>query len=59
MKGLATPEEVAEYLHVKPGTLRVWVHRKVGPPYIQVEGQRLYRWEDIEQYLNDRTVRHG
>ena len=59
MAELATPEEVAAYLHVKPGTLRVWVHRKKGPPYVKVEGRRLYRWSDVEKWLEARTVRHG
>lgn len=59
MNGFATPIEVAEYLKISPETLRQWAHRKKGPPYVMVEGARRYRWSDIEQYLDDRTVRHG
>lgn len=59
MEGLARPNEVAEYLGVKPGTLRVWAHRRSGPPYIQVEGRRRYRWSDVEAWLEARKVVHS
>jgi DNA-binding transcriptional MerR regulator len=59
VEDLATPEEVAAYLGVKPQTLAVWVTRKVGPPFIKIEGRRRYRWSDIREYVDARTVRRG
>ena len=56
---LATPEEVAEYLQVKQGTLRVWAHRRKGPPYLVVEGSRRYDWADVHAWLNQRKVVHA
>lgn len=59
MEGLATTDEVAEYLKIKPGTLDVWAHRQKGPPYIKVEGARRYSWTELLAWLEERTVRHG
>jgi predicted site-specific integrase-resolvase len=59
MDGLATKEQLAEYLNIKPGTLDAWAKQKRGPVYIKIEGQRRYRWSDVEAYLEERTVRHG
>ncbi len=58
MEGLATPQEIAEYLQVKEQTLRNWAHQNRGPAFVMVEGARRYRWSDVRQYLEDRTVRH-
>lgn len=52
-------QELADYLHVRVRTLDNWAYQGKGPTYIQVEGQRLYRRSDVEQYLNERTVRRG
>lgn len=57
MEALAGVAEVARYLNVNPGTLRVWAHRKVGPPYVMVQGRRKYRWSQVEAWLEERTVR--
>lgn len=59
MEGLATTIEVAEYLKVKPGTLDVWAHRGMGPPFIRVESARRYDWQDVRDWLEARKVRHG
>lgn len=56
MRELATPEEVAAFLRIKPQTLRLWASEKRGPSWIMVEGARRYRWEEVEQYLAERTV---
>lgn len=58
MRKLATTVEVAEYLGVTPEALRQWAHKGVGPPWTMVESVRRYRWEDIERYLEERTVRN-
>lgn len=57
MEALVRPTEVAEYLNVKPGTLRVWAHRNVGPPYVLVQGRRMYRWSQVNAWLDERTVK--
>lgn len=59
MTRLATPAEVAEYLQVSPESLRQWAHRKQGPPFIKVEGARRYNMDDVNAWLESRTVRHG
>lgn len=59
MDGLATSAELAEYLNVKPQTLRNWVHLKKGPPFVMVEGARRYDWADVNAWLEARKVRHG
>ena len=59
MAKLATPAELAEYLGVNVGTLRQWAYRKQGPPYVMVEGARRYDWDQVQAYLEARTVRHG
>lgn len=59
MDGLATSAELAEYLNVKPQTLRNWVHLKKGPPFVMVEGARRYDMTEVKQWLEERTVRHG
>lgn len=54
---LATPPELAEYLAVSVDTLRQWAHRHKGPPYVMVEGARRYRWNEVQEWLEARTVR--
>jgi excisionase family DNA binding protein len=58
MEPLATKEEVAEYLRVKPETLDAWASRNQGPPFVKVERTRRYRWEDVRRYVEERTVRN-
>lgn len=59
MHGLATPEQVAEYLNIKTDTLRTWAYKKKGPPYVMVEGARRYDWSQVRAWIEERTVRHG
>ncbi len=58
MHGLATPEQVAEYLKIKTDTLRTWAYKKKGPPYVMVEGARRYDWNELLAGLEERKVRH-
>lgn len=58
MEGLATREQIAEYLNVKPQTLDAWVARRKGPPYVKVEGARRYDWTDVREWVETRKVRH-
>ena len=57
---LMTEEEVAQYLRVKPSTLRNWRFRKIGPPYCKIGGTVRYRTADISEYmLANRALSHS
>ena len=56
MDDLATPQELADYLKVNVGTLRQWVHRKKGPPFVMIEGVRRYKWAEVHAWLEARKV---
>lgn len=58
MEGLATKEQVAEYLNVKPGTLDAWAKTGRGPEYSKIEGLRRYNWADVHKWVEARKVRH-
>jgi hypothetical protein len=53
---LGTPDEVAAFLQVKPGTLSQWRHRQEGPKFIKVGKLVRYRWRDVEKYLAESTA---
>ena len=51
-------DDAAEYLGVKPGTLACW--RSTGRhliPYIRVGARIMYRREELDRFLEKRTVR--
>jgi excisionase family DNA binding protein len=52
---LATPMEVSEYLEIPETTIRIWRHRKVGPPWFRVGRHVRYRWTDIERWLESQA----
>jgi hypothetical protein len=58
MKTLLTEQQAAERLGVRPATLAVWRHRRVGPPFIQV-GPRVPRYDAdaLEGWIAERAVR--
>ncbi len=58
MQGLATTEEVAAYLHVKPQTMAFWAHKGRGPAFSKIEGQRRYDWADVRAWVDARKVTH-
>lgn len=54
---LLTPDEVAAKLRVKTGTLAVWRSKKCYDlPYIHVGRAVRYRDEDVEAFIDSRTV---
>ena len=59
MDTLATKEQVAEYLQVKPGTLDAWAKQGRGPAYSKVEGSRRYDWADVKAWVAARKVVHA
>lgn len=56
MEDLATTEEVAAYLKVRPQTLSYWAHKRKGPTYIKLDGRRRYDWNDVRAWLKERKV---
>lgn len=44
---------------IKAGTLRAWRSRVEGPPYVKAGTLVIYRFADIEAYLDENTVTPG
>jgi len=54
---LITEQRAAEYLGVAPGTLRIWrCTGRVQLPFVRVGRSIRYRVEDVEQFVERRTV---
>ena len=52
---LAKSDQVAAHFQVSPRTLDDWASRGVGPPFVRVGGQRRYRWQDVERWVEECT----
>ena len=52
---LFTPNQLAEYLTLKPKTLETMRRRGDGPRFIKVGRSVRYRGIDINEYLDDQT----
>ena len=50
-QGLATPIEVADYLHTSPGKLANDRSLGVGIPFVKFNRKVLYRWEDVHHFV--------
>ncbi len=56
---LVTPEQAADFLGTTPGNLAVWrCERRVNLPYIKVGKSVRYRVEDLQRFVEQRTVCH-
>lgn len=53
---LATPAEVAEFLHISEPSLAQDRYRGTGPRFIKHGRRVLYRWVDVESYLEQNTT---
>ncbi|EHB53792.1 hypothetical protein MycrhDRAFT_4255 [Mycolicibacterium rhodesiae JS60] len=53
---VATPREVAEFLHQTEGSLAQDRYRGIGPRFIKHGRRVLYRWADVYAYLEANTV---
>lgn len=53
---LLTQNDVAAMLKVSKQTLFRWRNLEQGPPFIQVEGSIRYRREDVQAWLDKRTL---
>lgn len=58
MEGLATKQEVAAYLGIRPKTLDVWASQRKGPPFVKVEHARRYVWADVRAWVESKKVSH-
>ncbi|ORM38168.1 DNA-binding protein [Williamsia sp. 1135] len=56
---LATPDEVAKHLHRTPASLAQDRYKGIGVPYVKVGRRVLYRWNDIQDYLEANTITPG
>ncbi|MCK8671022.1 helix-turn-helix domain-containing protein [Rhodococcus sp. HM1] len=52
---LATGDEVAEYLRTSRQQMATWRYRGTGPKYVKVGRRPLYRWSDVEAWLDANT----
>lgn len=49
---LLTEADAAEFLAAKPGTLRAWRAKRIGPPFFQLSGRSpRYRREDLVAWV--------
>lgn len=59
LQSLMLPELAAQTLGISPGTLQVW--RSTGRynlPFVKVGGRVMYRPEDIQAFIERRTMDH-
>lgn len=52
----AVPKEVAAVLHTTEQGLAQMRYRGMGPKFIKVNRKVLYRWSDVNAYLDANTV---
>ena len=53
---LATPKEVAAYLHTTEASLAQARYRGNGIPFVKNGRKVLYRWSDVEEYIESRLM---
>jgi hypothetical protein len=53
---LATPPEVAEYLHTTTASLAQDRYKGTGPKFIKRGSRVLYRWSDVLEWLDRNTI---
>jgi hypothetical protein len=57
-----TTEQLARLLHRKEQTIRTWRLKGNGPKYVRLgngtKAPVVYRWRDVETWLEERTYRH-
>jgi predicted DNA-binding transcriptional regulator AlpA len=56
LPALATPAEVAEYLHTSTASLAQDRQRGAGPKFIKHGRRVLYRWSDVLEWLDQNTL---
>lgn len=56
---LLTVQELSEYLGVPVATLYKWRYQRQGPPGFRVGRHVRYRWNDVEQWLEEQMQISG
>ncbi|MEE2058262.1 helix-turn-helix domain-containing protein [Rhodococcus artemisiae] len=56
VSALATPEEAAEYLRSTAVKLANDRYRGIGPKFVKHGRRVLYRWSDLEDYVNSNVM---
>ena len=56
MASLLSPSQVAEILGIKTKTLTHWRWQGVGPRYVKLRSNVMYRPEDIHDFVNSSVV---
>jgi hypothetical protein len=56
LPALATPAEVADYLHTTTASLAQDRYRGTGPKFIKRGRRVLYRWSDVLEWLDKNTL---
>ena len=52
MEKLLNPNQLAEILAVKPGTVYLWLSRKVDlPPFVKIGGSTRWREEIVKKWI--------
>ena len=55
-KNLLNDIQAAEFLGMKPQTLRNWRHQRKGPDYIKFDHSVRYREEDLRDFVEARLI---
>jgi predicted DNA-binding transcriptional regulator AlpA len=54
---LGTPAEVAKFLSKPEKTLAEWRSKRIGPPYVKLEGGNVrYDWAAVDEWLRQQAV---
>lgn len=54
---LATPADVANFLHVTQAALSQYRYKGIGPKFIKIGGRGVrYRWSEVYAYLDANTM---
>jgi hypothetical protein len=56
LPALATPADVAEYLHTTTAALAQDRYKDTGPKFIKHGSRVLYRWSDVLEWLDRNTI---
>ena len=51
MEKLLTPLELANILHIRPGTIYSWLSRGVDVPHVKIAGTVRFREKAIQEWL--------
>jgi hypothetical protein len=53
---LVNEKQAAEYLGIKPATLRAWRNQSIGPRYLKIGKCVKYSINDLQSYVKEQTV---